>query len=462
MKDSSKNKKGKNNKEKLEIGKLKHLPNFEFPISTFKFQFSIFILALFLTASCSKESKQSSHEGHQYTCPMHPQIVQDMPGTCPICGMDLVQKERAGGEVKITKELSNLLRPTSSAIVSSIRTIVPVKREVTFTTETKGIIAYDTRRATTLPIRYGGRIEKLYVKYNFQPIHKGQKVLEIYSPELVTAQRELLYLLESDPENTQLINGAKQRLYLLGVSENQVTKVITSRTESYSFPVFSPVDGYIIEETAANGSGPTSIQTSQRTDMGNGMSAPGSAASNSDQILSKEIRIREGTYVSSGETLFSVVNTLNIWAEFNLYQNDVANIKVNDPLQISFDNTNSEAVNAKVNFIQPFFKVGENFVKVRAYLTNPKEKYEIGQLVTAKFNTTSKGSLWIPTTAVLDLGSQKIIFVKRRGVFRPKSVETGNQSNDLTEIIGGADESDSIAYQAQFMVDSESFIKVVR
>ena len=416
---------------------------------------------LIVLAGCKSKTDHSAHAGNQYTCPMHPQIVQDKPGTCPICGMDLVQKERAGGEVKITKELSNLLRPTSSAIVSSIRTIVPVKREVTFTTETKGIIAYDTRRATTLPIRYGGRIEKLYVKYNFQPIYKGQKVLEIYSPELVTAQRELLYLLESDPENTQLIYGAKQRLYLLGVSVDQVTQLTTLRKESYSFPVFSPVDGYIIEEAAAKGPGPASIQASQRPDMGNGLSEAGGTVSNSDQnqILSTEIRIREGTYVSSGETLFSVVNTLNVWAEFDLYQNDVANIKVNDPLQISFDNTNNKVVNAKVNFIQPFFKAGENFVKVRAYLTNPKEKYEMGQLVTAEFNTTSKGSLWIPTIAILDLGSQKIVFVKRRGVFRPKSVDTGNQSNDLTEIIGGADESDSIAYQAQFMVDSESFIK---
>ena len=415
---------------------------------------------LIVLAGCKGKDDHSVHS-NQYTCPMHPQIVQDKPGACPICGMDLVQKGRPGEYVKITKELSNLLKPTAAAIVSSIKTVMPVRKDITISTDASGIITYDTRRATTLPIRYGGRIEKLYIKFNFQPISRGQKVLEIYSPELVTAQRELLYLLESDPENIQLIHGAKQRLYLLGISEDQVTQLTASRKESYSFPVFSPVDGYIIEEASVNRPGTASVQTSQRTDMGNGMSASGGTASNSDQnqTLSTEIRIREGTYVSSGETLFKVVNTLYVWAEFDLYQNDAANIKLNDPLQISFDNTNKEAVNAKVNFVQPFFKAGENFIKLRVYLNNVNGKHEMGQLVTARFNATSNG-LWIPTTAVLNLGTRKIVFVKRRGMFRPYWVETGRESSDWTELISGADESDSIAYKAQFMVDSESFIKV--
>ncbi len=423
-------------------------------------QLSIILVGQSLLASCT--TNEASHQLDTYTCPMHPQIVRDTPGTCPICGMDLVQKGRPGEEVMITKELSNLIKPTAVAIVSSIKTIMPVRKEMILSTEAKGIITYDTRRATTLPIRYGGRIEKLYVKFNFQPISKGQKVLEIYSPELVTAQRELLYLLESDPENSQLINGAKQRLYLLGIPEGEITQLITSRKESYSFPVFSPVDGYIIEEAALNSPRSTPEPASQKTGMGNGMSGIGSASSNSDQnkILSTEIRIREGMYVSTGETVFKIVNTSQVWAEFNLYQKDAAKSKLNDPLEISFDNSNSEVVSAKINFIQPFFKASENFIKLRVYLTDPNGKYEIGQLVTARFNTTSKSGLWIPTTAVLDLGAQKIVFAKRRGVFRPRSVETGNESNDWTELITGADESDSLAYKAQFMVDSESFIKV--
>ncbi len=425
-------------------------------------QLSIILIGQCLLASCT--TNEASHQHDTYTCPMHPQIVRDTPGTCPICGMDLVQKGRPGEEVKMTKELSNLLKPTDAAIVSAIRTVVPVTKELTLTTEAKGVITYDTRSATTLPIRYGGRIEKLYVQYNFQPIQKGQKILEVYSPELVTAQRELLYLLESDPSNSTLIDGAKQKIYLLGFSESQVTQLTTARKESYSFPVFSPLDGYIVEEVPLNSSVDTPVLTSRKTNMGNGMGVAGSEVGNPEknQIASTEIRIREGMYVSAGETLFKVVNTSQVWIEFELYQKDAANIKVNDPLKITFDETSSAPVNATVNFIQPFFKTGENFIQLRVYLNNPNGKYKIGQLTTAHFHTVSHKGLWIPTTAVLDLGNQKIVFIKRRGVFRPLAVETGRQSNDFTELISGVVASDSLAYQAQYMVDSESFIKVVR
>ena len=448
MRNSWRNKGGNVKIRKLKLGRV-------------PFQLSNFILAILLAVACTNQSKDSAHRRDQYTCPMHPQIVQDKPGTCPVCGMELVLKGRTEEEVKITKELSNLLKPTDAAIVSSIRTVMPVEKKLTLPTSAKGIITYDTRRAITLPIRYGGRIEKLYLKYNYQPVRKGQKVLEIYSPELVTAQREFIYLLESDPGNSLLINGAKQRLYLLGISETQVAELAASRKESYSFPVLSPIEGYVAEEATLKIIDATSALPSQTTGMGNGMgTANNTEAFVQTRIASTEFQIREGTYVTAGETLFKVVNTSQVWAEFAIYHKDAANIQLNDPLEISFDNMGYENVQAKVNFIQPFFKAGENFVKLRVYLTNVNGKYEIGQLITARFNINSKSGIWIPTSSVLDLGTQKIVFVKRRGVFRPRSVDTGRQSKDWTELLNGIDSGDSIAYQAQFMVDSESFIKV--
>ena len=390
------------------------------------------LVTIGLFVGCSKK-ETAQHD--TYTCPMHLQIVQDKPGTCPVCGMELVLKGRASEEVKVTKELSNLAKPTSAAIVSSIKTIKPLRREMMTTSEAKGVIAYDTRRATTLPIRYGGRVEKLYIKYNFQPVHKGQMILEIYSPELVTAQRELLYLLESEAQNIALINGAKQRLFLLGVSEDQMRRLETLRKESYSFPVFSPADGYVVEQ---------------------------SALSNAGNDLPAEVSIREGMYVVAGQSLFKIVNTSIVWAEFDLYQKDAVQSKINDPVTITFDNTGNEVVNAKINFIQPFLKASENFIKLRVYLANPNGRYNIGELVTASIATNPQAGLWIPSSTILDLGTRKIVFVKRRGVFRPQSVETGRQSNKWIELISGADENDSLAYHAQFMVDSEGFIKVVR
>ena len=192
---------------------------------------------LLVLASCKGKESHSANGGEQYTCTMHPQVVQDKPGLCPICGMDLVRKSRPGKEVKITKELSYLLKPTNVLVTSSIRTITPVQKAVEVKTEAKGVITHDTRKIATISARFGGRIEKLYVRYNLQPIQKGQKILEIYSPELVTVQRELIYLLQSDAGNSQLIELSRRKLKLLGLSESQINQLVSTKQESYSFAV---------------------------------------------------------------------------------------------------------------------------------------------------------------------------------------------------------------------------------
>lgn len=420
---------------------------------------------LIVAFACTQNKKQSQHES--YTCPMHPTVIQDMPGTCPVCAMDLVQKGLPGEEVKITAELNYLLKPTNAMVISSIKTVMPVQKEMEITTKANGIITYDTRRITSVPIRFGGRIEKLSIKYNFQPIRKGQKILEIYSPDLVTAQRDLLYLIKSDKENSQLIEGAKEKLRLLGVSNSQIDRLISTGEESYSFNVFSPVDGYVVEEAALTSPVPISPKTASSA-MDGGMANEGK--SNSVQTLtpvsSSELLTREGMYVSAGQSVFKVVNTEYVWAEFDVYQRDAASIKINDLAHLTFDNT-TETIESKVNFVQPFFKSGESFVKVRVYLSNVGSppagqagKLRIGQLVTAQFTITSKEAIWIPQSARLNLGTKEITFIKRRGVFRPKEIVTAHQSGNWIEVLSGLEASDSVSYNAQFMVDSESFIKV--
>ncbi|MEZ0612289.1 efflux RND transporter periplasmic adaptor subunit, partial [Fibrella sp. WM1] len=194
------------------------------------------LLMLAWLVGCSSDGKQqkqgpanpNNHAGHdhaptgkggqatEYTCPMHPQIVQSEPGSCPICGMDLVKKAQpgAGDSVAVDADLNALLKPTNALVVANVATVQPERRTEWVTLTANGIVTYDTRRLYTIPARYGGRIEKLYVRYAYQPIRKGQKLLELYSPDLVTAQRELLYLLEADRTNTPLIASARQKLRL--------------------------------------------------------------------------------------------------------------------------------------------------------------------------------------------------------------------------------------------------------
>jgi len=425
---------------------------------TINYRLFISMLLLLLVFACTQNKDQASHD--QYTCPMHPTVIQDKAGSCPVCGMDLVKKGQLGEEVKITAELNYLLKPTNAMVISSIKTILPIQKSMNVETKSNGIITYDTRRFTSLPIRFSGRIEKLSIKYNFQSVRKGQKILEIYSPELLTAQRDLFYLLKSDKGNLQLIEGAKEKLKLLGLFDSQIRQLETTTQESYSFAVYSPVDGYIVEETALNEL--ISASPSQGTSMNGGMASLGGSNVKSTSARSSggELLTREGMYVNAGQAIFKIVNTEQVWAEFDLYQQDASFIKENDRVLLTFNNV-IEEIAANVNFIQPFFKDTESFVKVRVNLMNVGNKFRIGQLVTAHFSMPSKNTLWIPASARLDLGTKKIVFTRRRGIFRPKEIMTSRQSGDWIEVISGLEASDSLSYHAQFMIDSESFIKVI-
>ncbi|QHL87962.1 hypothetical protein GU926_11180 [Nibribacter ruber] len=210
----------------------------------------VFLLLLpFSFAACNdKAEKGEAAHAMEYTCPMHPQIVQDKPGSCPICGMDLVAKQPANAPANTTStDLDYLLQPSNQAVVSSVQTTHPMQKPLEQEITMSGVVTYDTRRQYIIPARFAGRIEKLYVQFNYQPVRKGQKLYDIYSPELVTAQKELLYLLKNDPGNTSLIGGARQKLRLLGATEGQINQLARTGRESYTFSVFSPYSGYVLD-----------------------------------------------------------------------------------------------------------------------------------------------------------------------------------------------------------------------
>ena len=123
---------------------------------------------------------------------MHPTVIANKPGVCPVCGMDLVRKANAGEEVKITEELARLIKSPNEVVVASTKTVRGEFKSMEISMDLNGIVSYDTRNIYTIPSRTSGRIEKVFLKYNFQAVVKGQKVAEVYSPELINAQRELI------------------------------------------------------------------------------------------------------------------------------------------------------------------------------------------------------------------------------------------------------------------------------
>lgn len=436
--------------------------------SSFNFQFSIFIFLAVAIISCtSRESKHTHVPTDQYTCSMHPQVIQDKPGTCPICGMELVKKSNGGNEMVVTEDLKELIKPTNASVVAKIQTTHPERKTLVVDAMASGIVNYDTRKTYSIPVRFGGRIEKLYLKYNYQPVKKGQVMMEVYSPELLTAQRELLYLVHEQTEDKQLLEGAKQKLLLLGLTTEQIDKVIAEGKETFAFPVLSPYTGYIIESTTASPEvQPSSL--AQPTSMGGGgmgkktsgmQTSNAMGTSSSSSLPGQQISIREGMYVTTGQSLFKVVDGTRLWAELYFSADEDKHIRIGDPIELNVKGY-EEVIQLRIDFIQPFFSEGKQFLQVRSYVNDKNNVLRVGQLVTARLNQPRAQSLWIPKIAVLDLGTQHIVFIKDKGTFTSFRIKIGSKSSGWIEVIEGLDESSEIAANAQYLVDSESFIKV--
>jgi Cu(I)/Ag(I) efflux system membrane fusion protein len=410
-----------------------------------------------LTMTACSSDKHAEH-ADTYTCPMHPTVVSDRPGTCPVCGMDLVRKARPGEEVKVTEELARLIKSPNESVVASVKIIKGEFKSMPVSVKAQGIVTYDTRSIYTIPARIGGRLEKVFLKYSFQPVRKGQKVAEIYSPELITAQRELLYLIENDSRNSALIESAKSKLQLLGATQSQIDDVIRSKEASFTFSIYSAYDGYVIREDQEAPAVTTTSSSSSSSGMDGGMGASGASSTPKSTAMnaSGSELIREGNYVSTGQTLFKVVNTSALRIELDLPVAQAGRVAMNDDVEL--DLGNQMMVQAKVDFVQPFFTEGEEFVKVRLYVKNAGE-LKIGQLVSATIQMKPVESLWVPREAVLDLGLEKIVFTKERDAFKPVNVKVGIRTDGWVEIIQGISSSDEIASNAQYLVDSESFIK---
>ena len=419
------------------------------------------LFSLLFLMSCNKGD---DHAGHTdvYTCPMHPTVVSDKPGTCPVCGMDLVRKARPDEEIEITDELSRLMKSPNEVVVSAIKTIKPEFKSVAISVDAVGIVTYDTRNIYTIPARVGGRIEKMYLKYEFEVVRKGQKIAEIYSPELITAQRELLYLLKNDSDNQMLIESATRKLQLLGLSTSQINDLTNRKETSSVFAVYSPYDGYVITNDLAPSVSQSMTQPSSAGGEMGGMKASSSGAASASNVANSNTQpsflVREGNYVSTGQTLLKVVNTNALRIELDLVGAQTGMVKRGDKLEL--DLGNDSKVQASVDFVQPFFNEGQNFLKIRVYI-HKGNNLHIGQLVQAQIDMKSKESLWIPKTALLDLGTDKIVFIKDLDIVKPKTITTGTKTDDLVEVTSGLASSDEIAFNAQYLVDSESFIKPV-
>ena len=405
----------------------------------------IALLMVLFTAACNnKKDPHASHKAESqetYTCPMHPQIIRDKPGQCPICKMDLVIKVKDGEKLTDTS-LNALLKPTNEFVVSSIPVTTIHKKEEPIEIQALGTIAYDTRRVGVISSRVSGRIEKLYVRYRYQKISKGQRVFDIYSPELLTAQQNLLFLLTNDASNTGFIRAAKEKLLLLGMSNQQMQQVIKSGNPALTIAVYSNFSGHVHEASTGVGMN----------------TAP--AEMNDIALITEELSIKEGIYVQKGQSIFTVFNPDRAWVLLNIYGENQGMVKTGNRVDVTPENAANKNLSGKIDFIEPFYRKENKTLTARVHFNNSELKIPIGSQIKAIIFGNSKEANWLPGDAVLSLGMGKVVFIKNGDQFKAKRVETGYNAGGKIQILKGLTITDSVAVNAQFLMDSEGLIKI--
>ena len=404
---------------------------------------TLLCFVIFSVFGCGeKETEQTTASPAQdtsitYYCHMHPEVVQNTPGKCPkpeCMGMDLIVKMSDGF-------LEKVLKPVNQSVLASIKTTKPVFQEIPLVVEANGFIDFDTREMSNISSLYSGRIEKLYVKYAYQKVKKGQRLFDVYSPELVSAQQNLIYILNNDPNEKTLIASAKQKLILLGFPDNLLNELMNTKKVMTTVPVYSKYEGHIH---------PVEMQNPVMNSM--------EAAPKENFQSNKELSVKEGMYVMMGQTVFNLVNSHKLAVILQIKTEDIAKVQKGLEVEMIMED-NGMTMIGKIDFIDPFFKPGMKTMSARVYFNNSERNHKVGSLVKAKIKGEEFESLWIPVTALVDLGKEKIVWKLENGNFIAKKVEAGLFENGMVEIADGLTETNEIALEAHYLIDSEGFIK---
>jgi len=372
-----------------------------------------------------------------YVCPMHPQIQQDHPGTCPICNMELVLKGSADkmedtSGVKPYKELGEIVLSPAQQVLANVKTQTAQYGDFLNSIEANGIVKLrdDASRQISSPVK--GKITKLYINYEGQKVSKDQKAFELYSPELIATQREFLlayenYLRVQESPNLgikesaqSVLNASKQRLLLWFVDEKQINELMETRQVRNSLTYYSDFSGVVTKKY-----------------------------------------FNEGSWVMEGATILDVVNLSSVWIMANIYENDINKIRTGQSAEITLTGED-KTIKGKIDYITPFVNTDTRTVEVRITAPNNNSTLKPGTYVKAKIQTEKTyNSIVLPRTAVLRSGKMDMVYIKKSGnIFAPKEVVVSGEKDGNIYIKSGIDEGDEVVVSAGFLIDSESQIQM--
>ncbi|MBI5141568.1 MAG: efflux RND transporter periplasmic adaptor subunit [Nitrospirae bacterium] len=386
-----------------------------------------------MAAKASDAAGHADHVEHaQYVCPMHPFIVRDKPGSCPICGMDLVKKV-AGGATGESGESAALppgtvtLSPTQLAI-ANVATVEARKMPLVKEINAVGTVAFDQSRQAKVTAWIAGRIDKLNVTKVGDTVSPDAPVAEIYSPETVSAQLEYLLALKSrekmkalgivEAANDGLIESGRQRLLQWGVREDQLEQIEKTGKPIMSLPVYTPISGIVIEKMA-----------------------------------------QAGQFVEMGMELFAVADLTAVWVELSLYEDEFGLVKPGQRVEISSKAYPGRTFEGAVTYIYPFLDKESRTVRVRVEIPNGDLALKPEMYANAVIKIPLADSLAVPVSAVMDTGKRKVVWVEMEmevGSFEPRHVTTGMRVGDYVQILSGLEAGEKVASSGGYMIDSES------
>lgn len=362
---------------------------------------------------------QNTEKDQIWTCSMHPQIRMDKPGKCPICSMDLIPLE-SGNSSKINMNPNEIQMSEEAIKLAEIQTMIVKKDYANKEVYLLGKVKPDERNIAELTARFGGRIEKLFVNFTGQNVTKGDKLATIYSPELVTAQKELLESIAYKETNPAFYKAARNKLKLWDLTGSQINGIEQKGEIQNYFNVLSPISGTV---------------TIRHVSIGN--------------------------YIKEGNALFQVIDLTKVWVLFDAYESDLPWLQTGDKVEFTVQSLPGEKFTGNVTFIDPFLNPKTRVANVRIELQNPNLKLKpemfANGIIKPKISANQK-NLLIPKTSVLWTGKRAVVYVKiperETATFLYREIVLGPEAGEFYIVKSGLQEGEEIAVNGVFKIDA--------